>query len=214
MGFIVGNNDKPFIKVCGIKDSETAEFLFSLSLNAVGFISYKKSPRYISAGELKKLLRNIDCIEKEKVGVFVNEDLDTVKEYMDAGITVAQLHGDETKNFAEQCRSIGLKVWKVLRPRIESDIDRYIDYPAEFFLIDAFKRGVPGGTGEQVNRELAIYCVERLPLPVILAGGINPENAFGIYQDIRPFGLDVNSGVEISPGLKDKEKIIRLLDLW
>jgi len=206
--------NKPFIKVCGIRDIETARLLFALSVDAVGFISYKKSPRYISAEELKMILLDIGSSEKDKVGVFVNEDIDTVKAYMDAGITVAQLHGDESESFAEQCNRIGLKVWKALRPVNESDIDKYINYPAEKFLIDAFKKGVPGGTGEQVDRQLAVYAVDRFCVPVILAGGLNPSNALEIYNEVKPFGLDINSGVEIAPGIKDSKKIIQILSLW
>jgi phosphoribosylanthranilate isomerase len=206
--------EMPFIKICGIKDAETAVFLFSLQVDAVGFISYKRSPRYISAVELGGFLSECESDGKEKVGVFVNESIDTVKAYRDAGITVAQLHGEENESFAEQCAELGLKVWKALRPRDESDIDGYINYPAERFLIDAFKKGVPGGTGEQVNRNLALYGVKTLPAPVILAGGITPENALDIYRNVMPFGLDVNSGVESEPGVKDRSRIISLLNLW
>jgi len=205
---------RPFIKICGLRDARTVAFLSELPVDAIGFISYRPSPRYISEKSVMKILASVDVGDRLKVGVFVNESIDTIKRYRDSGIGVAQLHGDESAEFAELCVSEGMRVWKALRPRSRDDLARFRGYPADKFLVDAFVKNIPGGTGCLVERALAVYAKEILTAPLILAGGINPTNALGLYSEVEPFGIDVNSGVEKESGVKDFDKILSLLNIW
>lgn len=203
---------RPFIKICGIARIEDAEFAITSGADAVGFIAYPKSPRFISSGKTEEICKKISNCQIKKVGVFVDADLKTVKEYVDAGINTIQLHGNENADFATNCTKLA-EVWKAIQPECNDQIIKYLDFPSQKFLIDAFHRELPGGTGLTVNRDLAKFAVAKLPAPVILAGGINPANFADIFNDLQPYGMDINSGVEISPGIKDHDKISRLFEI-
>jgi hypothetical protein len=125
-------------------------------------------------------------------------------EYAKAGIDTAQLHGDEPPELAEKLSLSGkLEVWKAIKPESKEDIEKYKDYPADKFLIDAFSAEAHGGTGKKADWELAKLAVDTLKAPVLLAGGINSQNAKEALDKVSPFGLDLSSGVEKSPGIKD-----------
>lgn len=198
-------NNKPFIKICGITRLEDAQFALQSGADAIGFISYPKSPRFITAANVKCLCQTLPT-EIQKVGVFVNAYIDTIKEYLAAGINTIQLHGNESAKFAESCRELA-ETWKALKPKLDAEILQYLEYPADKFLIDAFHKELQGGTGLTVDSELAAFAVKQLPCPVILAGGLNSANFAGIYEEVHPFGLDFNSGLEASPGIKNHEQI-------
>ena len=232
---------KPFIKFCGITNADTASFVLNAGADAIGFIAYPKSPRFISSKDVDSIILNISqknlnenniqnnhinnnteilpslckCLKnKNLVAVFVNADIETIKQYGNAGINTVQLHGDESEDFADLCQNLGFEVWKAIRVKNKSDIEQYKNFPASKFLIDAFHLNLPGGTGKTVDRSLAAYAVKVLPAPVILAGGLNPSNIFDIFNEIKPWGLDVNSGVEFFPGKKNHQDIMRVLALW
>ncbi|MBN1865457.1 MAG: phosphoribosylanthranilate isomerase [Victivallales bacterium] len=197
-----------FIKICGITRREDAEFAISSGTDALGFIAYPPSPRYISPDNVARIIGKL-VDKKQCVGVFVNAAINTVREYMDAGIDTVQLHGDESEEFAENCSGMA-EVWKAIRARSRSQIASLVHYPCDKFLVDAFDESLHGGTGQGVDGDIAKFAVTTLPRPVILAGGLNPANFANAAAAIRPFGLDFNSGVESSPGVKDHALIAKL----
>jgi phosphoribosylanthranilate isomerase len=173
--------------------------------SALGFIAYPKSPRYIPPARVAELVDGVDPAI-DRVAVFVNPTLDEIRPYTEAGISVLQLHGGETPAFAEEAAVFG-RIWKAFALRTAEEIDSYLDYPAERFLIDAYSEKAHGGTGTLADWGLAAEAVERLPRPVLLAGGLTPGNVADAITTVQPAGLDLSSGVEVSPGIKDSEKI-------
>jgi phosphoribosylanthranilate isomerase len=143
--------------------------------------------------------------------VFVNPDLDAVQRYVESGADVIQLHGDETAEFAVKAAKFA-EVWKAIRPKNREDVLEYRGYPASRILIDSSEGGGYGGTGSKVDWDLARFAVANIGLPLILAGGLNPDNVAEAICAVRPFGIDLSSGVETSPGIKDRSRIRELFD--
>lgn len=202
---IITMKKKPFIKICGITKLGDAKFVIQEGTDAIGFIAYPKSPRFINYTQVETICRGINA-DILKVGVFVDAEIAVIEKYIAAGINTIQLHGKEPAEFAEKCLKLG-ETWKAIKPEIINDLMEFINYPADKFLIDAFHRELPGGTGLTVDLNLAKSAVKKLPAPVLLAGGLNPANFLDIQKEVNPFGLDFNSGLEISPGIKDHQKI-------
>jgi phosphoribosylanthranilate isomerase len=140
-------------------------------------------------------------------GVFVNATLDHVTQTADAvGLTVLQLHGDEGPAFCgEAARRTGCKVIKAARIRSGADIQALAPFHTDYHLLDSYVSGVPGGTGETFSWEIA--RAHRGPTPVILSGGLTPDNVAEAIATVKPFAVDVASGVESSPGRKDPGKL-------
>ena len=208
--------NSPFIKFCGITNQKTASFVLNSGADAIGFIAYPKSPRFVPLQLLNEIITSLPHENKNKnlVGVFVNADFKTILEYGKLGINTIQLHGDETEELANLCHEAGFEVWKAIRAKNEQNIDKYKKYPADKFLIDAFHPNLHGGTGKTVNLNLATYAIQELPASVILAGGLNYDNIMTIFKEVKPWGLDINSGVEIAPGQKKHDDIKRIIELW
>jgi phosphoribosylanthranilate isomerase len=211
-----------FIKICGVTRVVDAKFAVANSVDAVGFISYPKSPRAVSPETVRKILLSLPVNDRsfQKVGVFVNARIDEIRAYLNVGIDTIQLHGDESAEFAEQCATLHLpgstrqpEIWKVISPVDKNDILRFKDFPADKFLLDTFKKGMRGGTGVVMDLKLAKFAVETLRKPVILAGGISPANFTEIVSKVTPYGIDVNSGVESHPGVKDHALMRRILSV-
>ena len=197
-----------FVKICGIKRVDYALFASECGTDALGFVAYLKSPRFINAFSVKEIAGKIPE-RVVKAAVFVNPSIDDVKKYVGAGVNVIQLHGDEPSDFAEEIAKFA-EVWKAIRPETENDIMKYRDYPAHKFLIDSHSGKAYGGTGKTADWEIAKFAVENLKAPVLLAGGLNPANIAEAVKLVHPHGIDVSSGVESSPGLKDHGKLTRL----
>jgi len=194
----------PKIKFCGVTREQDAELAVSLGAWAVGMILWPQSPRAVSveqAAELAALLKR----RAESVGVFVNPTLDEVAQTVEAtGLTIVQLHGQEGPSFCiEVARRTGCKVIKAMRVRHAADLQALAAWHTDFHLLDSFVPGVPGGTGETFNWELARN--HRGTIPVILSGGLNPVNVAEAKAIVSPYALDVASGVESAPGIKDHE---------
>ncbi len=200
--------DVIFVKICGITRVDDALFASECGADVLGFVAYPKSPRFINASSVKEIVGKIPE-NAVKAAVFVNPSIDDVKEYVSAGVNVVQLHGDEPSEFADEIAKFA-EVWKAIRPESEDDIMKYRDYPAYKFLIDSYSGKAYGGTGKTADWEIAKFAVENLTAPVILAGGLNPENIADAVKSVNPYGIDVSSGVESSPGLKDRVKLARL----
>ena len=202
-----------FIKICGMTRVEDAEFATSLGVDALGFIGFPGSPRYVSPESARRLIGDIGA-GCRKVGVFVDASLDTIRRYVDSGVDTIQLHGTETARFAEDCRGL-CEVWRAVRVKDVSSVTDSSGFPCDKYLVDTFSPSAHGGTGVAVDRELAKLAVETLGRPVILAGGLTPDNFRGAVGEVHPFGLDFNTGLETAPGIKDHgliQKLFNMLD--
>ena len=198
------------IKICGITGIADALQAVACGADALGFIFYGQSPRYIApaaAAEIIARLPGAIC----KVGVFVNEAAARVKQTAAAcGLDLIQLHGDETAAYCAEFHPAALI--KALPLATGEDLQRASPYPVRALLVDARANGLYGGTGKQASWELAARLAQDKPL--ILAGGLNSENIAAALGTVRPRAVDINSGVEAAPGKKDAEKmkeIIRII---
>lgn len=190
------------VKFCGITRLEDAERAAELHAWAIGLNHWQGSPRRCDpavAAEIGGALRR----RLELVGVFVNATLDEIaRAAEDEHLSMVQLHGDEGLQFCNEIgRRTGCKVIKALRVRSGADLDDARSYRTDFHLLDAHRDGVPGGTGESFNWEL--LRDRRSKVPLILAGGLRPENIGEAIAAARPFAVDVASGIESAPGIKD-----------
>ena len=193
----------PFtIKICGLKEAADLEAAIEAGADAVGFMAYAKSKRFIDAGRLAALLKGRSLRNVRKVGVFVDPSIDELKRYIDAGIDVIQLHGSETPGVALEAAKLA-EVWKAFGPKTREDVEAFAGYPAKRLLVDACSPLERGGTGLKADWSLARFAVARLLQGVILAGGLTPENVAEAIAEVRPSGVDVSSGVESAPGVKD-----------
>jgi len=201
----------PSLKICGVTLADDAAKLVELGIEALGVNFWPKSKRYLDpaqAGWLKELSGKI-----LRVGVFVNPDIDAAIGLVRAGlIDVIQLHGDETPETAAPIREAGIPFFKAIGVHGAADLERATDFGADALLLDAPAPGVYGGTGETFDWSVAAAFIKRHPaLPVILAGGIVPGNAADALAAVHPAALDVASGSESAPGIKDFEKVSALL---
>jgi len=186
------------VKICGITNLEDALFAAEAGADALGFVFYAKSPRCIAPDRAREIILRLPPFVT-KVGVFVNEELDRVTELMaHCSLDYAQLHGDEPP---EQVAALALRVIKAVQVRSAADIERLAQYQAVAYLLDTYHPTKPGGTGETWDWELAAAAKQYGP--VILAGGLIPENVGEAIERVHPYAVDVSSGVEAAPGIKD-----------
>jgi phosphoribosylanthranilate isomerase len=216
-----------WIKICGITNLEDAAGISRLGVNAIGFVLSTNSPRRVkpeTAEEIIAMLRN-KGIKVPMAGVFVNEKIERVIQCSDLlGLDYIQLSGDEEADYIENLRegSGKIKIIKALRIKdenkdqkdtvdeLDEEIDKLKDY-ADFILLDSYRKGIYGGTGVPLDWEmLKNYCSK---IPVILAGGLDPENVKKAVDTVMPFGVDASSGLEIYPGKKDLDKVARFVDV-
>jgi len=192
------------VKICGITNLEDAAAAVEAGADALGFVFYGNSPRYISPKDARSIISELPPFVTV-VGVFVDEEAGRVREIAaGAGLGVVQLHGHETPDY---CADMGLSVIKALRVRGERDILEMASYNVAAFLLDTYKKGQMGGTGEVFDWDLAVKAVGEGRGPVILSGGLSPENVAGAVEKVGPYAVDVSSGVESSPGIKNKELV-------
>lgn len=204
-------NEGTSLKICGVTLQSDAEKLAAMGVHAVGFNFWSPSKRYLDPRLnlwMKELAGGI-----LRVGVFVNEASDLpYRLYGEGMIDVIQLHGDETSERVGGFCKAGIPVIKAVGIRNLSDIDMAGSYGSDAVLLDAHAPKVFGGTGETFDWSLANAFKKSFPeIPMILAGGITPENAAQAVTEVSPVALDVASGAELSPGVKDFEKVAALL---
>jgi len=212
------------VKICGIKKAEDAQWAASLGADMLGFIFYKQSPRYVSEKLAKRIIATLPSFVLP-VGVFVNESAENIKKAVKhCGLKMVQLHGDETPEFCANLRNIlsdlpQIKIIKSFRIQNQSSLLQIppfrTDQPVvDFLLLDTYREGVHGGTGETFDWEIARKAKEYGP--VILSGGLTPENVEQAIETVFPYGVDVASGVErvastpgekVATGRKDYEKM-------
>ncbi|MCF7803565.1 MAG: phosphoribosylanthranilate isomerase [Candidatus Marinimicrobia bacterium] len=194
------------VKICGITRIKDARAAIKNGASALGFIFYEPSPRYMDPDNAKKIVDALRNEQISKVGVFVNESAENVNRIADdVGLDLVQLHGNETP---EYCESIELPVIKSFRVRDDFNAKEVEGYDVDVFLFDAYVKGTPGGTGKTFNWKLLKNL--KFDRPVILAGGLNPENITNAVWAVGPDAVDVSSGVEREPGIKDHKKLSEL----
>ena len=201
----------PSVKFCGITRVQDAELAVSLGAWAVGMILWPGSPRAVTVDEAIELRAAVGR-GAEAVGVFHNQTLQEVAAVADAaGLTILQMHGQEGPVFcAEAARRTGCRVIKAARIQTGADIHALAPFHTNFHLLDSHVPGIPGGTGETFEWGLAADYRRLIPrqrgaepVPLILSGGLRPANVSAAITEVGPFAVDVASGVESAPGIKD-----------
>ena len=193
-------------KICGITNLSDAQAAAVHGASAIGFIFYEKSSRAISIEDAKFISRHLSN-DISKVGVFVNHDKAFIEEAIHSvSLNIIQLHGDETSGF---CNQFDVPVFKAVRIKNEANLSVMDQYNVAGFLLDTFSNKQYGGTGETFDWSL---LNEQIDTPIILSGGLNPDNILDAIDSVNPAAIDVNSGVELSPGKKDHQKINLLFE--
>lgn len=199
------------VKICGLTNLEDARVGIDAGAHALGFIFFSGSPRYITPAAAARIISQLPPFVS-KVGVFVNEPFESILEIAKTtGIDTIQLHGDETPALCEALTRERFKVIKAFRIKDQSSLQSLQHFTASAFLLDSYVPGQLGGTGAKFNWDLAIQAAA-LGTPIILAGGLVPENIRDAVAKVAPYGLDVSSGVESAPGKKDHAKVRAFID--
>ncbi len=200
--------------MCGTTRPEDALAAVHYGVDALGFIFYAKSPRFISTDKAALIIKKLPPLI-DKVGVFVNASMKEVIATAGAGLSCLQLHGNESVDYCREIRqqlpSCG--IIKAFRVSEESHVGDFTPYDecVDAFLLDTYVQGASGGTGRVFDWSI----IERLQLqrPIFLAGGLTPENVLSAISEVQPFAVDINSGVESQPGVKDHARLKNLLKL-
>ncbi|MDD8020152.1 MAG: phosphoribosylanthranilate isomerase [Acidobacteriota bacterium] len=194
------------VKICGLTNLADYKLACQLGADYAGFIFYKNSPRFLEPELARKLVRQTKY-SAIKVGVFVNEQVSIIREIYDyVGLDIVQLQGDEGPDF---CRQLGLPYWKAIRAKDTSDVEKLKKFPGDIFLLDSFSGVAYGGTGKQLARSLLREAL-KTGKKIVVAGGLSDLNIGEIIK-MKPFGVDVCSSLEESPGKKNPTKMINFL---
>jgi phosphoribosylanthranilate isomerase len=197
------------IKICGITLKDQAEEISSLNVDALGFILYPKSPRYVSPDKVKSLLSDLPPFLKT-IGVFVNDPLDKIIEIIRmTGLDMAQLSGDETPDFCSGLSEYGISWMKAVRVKNQESLNCLRSYMGGPILLDAWSDNAFGGTGKSFDWNALAGDLDMSRM--VLAGGITPENAGEAIRIADPYAIDVSSGVEIEPGIKSMDRVRQLI---
>lgn len=193
------------VKICGLTNIADARCAVDCGVDFLGFVLYRNSPRYVSPEQIRDMIAQLpDDAHMRTVGVFVNATARAVCEILKtSGLDIAQLHGHEAPDVA---LAVGLeRAWKAFGLDSLEDVKKARAYPASAVVLDAHAPGVWGGTGKTGNWDLATEVATQRT--VVLAGGLQPGNVAAAVEHVRPFAVDVSSGVECSPGRKDHEAV-------
>jgi phosphoribosylanthranilate isomerase len=190
------------VKICGITRVEDARHAVRHGASALGFVFWPESARCVSAASARRIIRELPE-GVATVGVFVNQDAGEIRDIAAfAGLSIIQLHGDETPDLAA---GLARPVWRALP--VHAPLDAW---PATItILLDASDPARRGGTGRTIDWSAAAAAAARRP--VVLAGGLTPDNVAAAIGAVRPLGVDVSSGVETAPGIKNPERVARFL---
>lgn len=200
------------VKICGVTSRRQTEEIIALGADAIGLNFWPKSKRFLPPAEAEwsKALRTHTCL----VGVTVNatdEELDAITSR--GLVDIIQLHGDETPERTAELIERGLVVIKALQVRDQTSLDQVSDYPTEAILLDAYNPGLYGGVGHTFPWELALQAQHRFPdKRFILSGGLNSDNVLTAVEQTQPAAVDVASGVESEPGIKNLEQVQRFIE--
>ncbi|MBI5682259.1 MAG: phosphoribosylanthranilate isomerase [Deltaproteobacteria bacterium] len=207
------------VKICGITNIKDALAAAEYGADALGFIFYKKSPRCVDVKTVRKIVKALPPFITA-VGVFVNETKDKINKIVDeAGLDVIQLHGNEPPEFCNSLKKNVIKAFRISNLKSQISNLKLQEYNVSAFLLDTFKEGVEGGTGETFNWVLAKkakgFACPRMSLSggrIILAGGLTPENVAEAIRIVKPYAVDVSSNVEKKPGKKDLKKLKKFIE--
>ena len=190
------------VKICGITSLEDAKIAVNYGASAIGLIFFQGSPRYVNPKKVKNWILDIPKNVK-KVGVFVNEKIENIHSIVRGlNLDFIQLHGHESPGYCDQMIKPVIKVF-----RVGDDFDSNVlkDYQVAAFLFDTYQKGKLGGTGENFNWDLIAGL--KANAPIILSGGLNAGNILDGIKAVNPSAVDINSGVESIPGIKDGWKV-------
>lgn len=191
------------VKICGITSVADGLLAAEAGTDMVGLMFYEQSPRLITLAQAKEISRALPPFVV-RVGVFANpEEAQVTRAISECGLGLLQFHGDETPDF---CAQFGIMSMKAIRVRDGDSLKQLEHFQTDAFLLDAYAKNALGGTGETFNWDLAVEA-RKFGKPIFLAGGLTPENVADAVRLVRPFAVDVSSGVESSPGKKDAEKV-------
>jgi phosphoribosylanthranilate isomerase len=191
------------VKICGITNVPDALAAADAGADALGFVFYEQSPRCVSIEGAAGIIRALPPFIV-KVGLFVDAPTDLVYRCIrECGLNLLQFHGEESPDY---CLQFGLMSMKAFRIRNAASLQALADYKTDAWLLDAFSSERLGGTGERFDWDLAVQARE-LGRPIFLAGGLTPENVGEAVRKVQPYAVDVSSGVEAEPGMKDHEKV-------
>lgn len=194
------------VKICGITNEDDALQAVDAGADALGFVFYDLSPRCISYAAAERIIRKLPPFVTT-VGVFVNSPASTVNAAVEqCGLQVVQLHGDEKPAY---CSEVRQRIVKAFRIRDISSLEAVAQYPVSGYLLDAYVPGSYGGTGLTFNWDVA--RIAKQYGPIILAGGLNPDNVCAAVKSVAPYAVDISSGVESAPGKKDHAKVTELI---
>jgi len=195
------------VKICGITNPDDALQCVEAGAHALGFIFYHGSPRNINPEVAAEIIGQLPPYVTP-VGVFVNETRSRIEEIIrDTRIRIIQFSGEEPP---DQCTGYRAKVWKAFRFRPGESVDHVREYSIAAAVADGYRENQYGGTGTLADPETAIALKQFHP--VVLAGGLNPSNILTAARRVQPFAVDINSGVESSPGRKDPAKLAALFE--
>ena len=190
------------VKICGITSAEDAAAAVDAGADALGLVFVPGTPRYVAPDAAAEILAAMPPLVAT-VGVFVDRPLEEVLGIVSAlGLHAVQLHGQEPAAYSSR---MPVPVIRALRVRDAESLQPLETYPAHAFLLDAYVEGRPGGTGTPIPLDLALRAKGRRP--VILSGGLRPDTVAQAIRLVRPYGVDVSSGVEAAPGRKDHRKV-------
>lgn len=190
------------VKICGITNLEDAEAAIDFGVDALGFVFFKESPRCVTLKQAESIICKLPPFITT-VGVFVDESPETIRSTIDAGIDVIQLHGDEKP---EACR-FARRSLKAIRIKSIDSLEPLKTFRnlVSAFLLDAYTADALGGTGQKFNWDIAVEAKQFGR--IILAGGLTPENVADAVRHVKPYGVDVSSGIEREKGKKDHQKM-------
>lgn len=203
------------VKICGLRRPRDARLAAELGAWALGVIFAAESPRRVSLEEAAAVLDEA-APGMAKVGVFVNAEHAEITAAVEAcGLTAIQLHGEESPADCMELRErCGCRVIKALRISSPASLDVVVRFDTDYLLLDTYHPGKRGGTGRSFDWELAAGLPGELRASrVILSGGLNPENIGTAVAAVSPYAVDICSGVEVEPGIKDEERMRRLFDV-
>lgn len=199
----------PQIKICGITNADEAKTCAALGADAIGFIFYPKSPRYVNPDQAIKIRAALPQ-HIMTVGVFVDESIDTIMDIVwMCRLDAIQLHGNESPQYVEKLIPKRIPIIKALYMKGEPPVENAFLYNATAYLVECEKGSLPGGNALTWKWEEAADFGEHFP--VILAGGLSPDNVAAAVTAATPDAVDVSSGVEISPGRKDLHKVEKFI---
>lgn len=194
-------------KICGITRPEDALAAAELGADAIGFVFWPRSPRHVTPAQAAAIIRRLPPLVTT-VGLFVDPTNDEVTAAVEAGCDLLQFHGEETPARCERSSRPWIKALRV-SPSLDLRAEAQRFAGARGLLLDAYVEGVPGGTGSRFDWNLVPHD---MPLPVILAGGLTPENVGDAIRAVRPWAVDVSGGVEAAKGIKDRARMAAFIE--